>query len=86
VSDSVQQDAKTPPVVIGDEESVAYMPGVAQVSRALAADHTLAARYTSANRLVAGDDLAPDRIVPSPLDPRVGPEVAMAVAAAAAES
>jgi malate dehydrogenase (oxaloacetate-decarboxylating) len=34
---------------------------------------------------VAGDDLAPDRIVPSPLDPRVGPAVASAVAAAAAE-
>ena len=32
---------------------------------------------------VACDDLAPDRIVPSPLDPRVGPEVASAVAAAA---
>ena len=29
------------------------------------------------------DDLAPDRIVPSPLDPRVGPAVASAVAAAA---
>jgi malate dehydrogenase (oxaloacetate-decarboxylating) len=28
-------------------------PGVAQVSRAIAADHTLAARYTWANRLVA---------------------------------
>jgi malate dehydrogenase (oxaloacetate-decarboxylating) len=35
---------------------------------------------------VACDDLAPDRIVPSPLDPRVGPEVAAAVAAAAAEN
>ncbi|HZN79707.1 MAG TPA: NADP-dependent malic enzyme [Mycobacterium sp.] len=34
---------------------------------------------------VACDDLAPDRIVPSPLDPRVAPEVAAAVAAAAAE-
>jgi malate dehydrogenase (oxaloacetate-decarboxylating) len=34
---------------------------------------------------VACDDLGPDRIVPSPLDPRVGPEVASAVAAAAAE-
>lgn len=43
--------------------SVAYTPGVAQVSRAL----------------------APDRIVPSPLDPRVMPAVASAVAAAAAE-
>jgi malate dehydrogenase (oxaloacetate-decarboxylating) len=32
---------------------------------------------------VVGDDLAPDRIVPSPLDPRVGPTVAAAVAAAA---
>lgn len=29
---------------------------------------------------VVGDDLAPDRIVPSPLDPRVGPTVAAAVA------
>ncbi len=33
--------------------SVAYTPGVAQVSRAIAADHTLAARYTWAGRLVA---------------------------------
>jgi malate dehydrogenase (oxaloacetate-decarboxylating) len=32
--------------------SIAYTPGVAQVSRAIAADHTLAARYTWANRLV----------------------------------
>jgi malate dehydrogenase (oxaloacetate-decarboxylating) len=33
--------------------SIAYTPGVAQVSRAIAADQTLAARYTWANRLVA---------------------------------
>jgi malate dehydrogenase (oxaloacetate-decarboxylating) len=33
--------------------SIAYTPGVAQVSRAIAADHTLVARYTWANRLVA---------------------------------
>ena len=33
--------------------SIAYTPGVAQVSRAIAADATLAARYTWANRLVA---------------------------------
>jgi malate dehydrogenase (oxaloacetate-decarboxylating) len=32
---------------------------------------------------VVADDLAPDRIVPSPLDPRVEPAVAAAVAAAA---
>lgn len=32
---------------------------------------------------VVGDDLAPDHIVPSPLDPRVSPAVAAAVAAAA---
>ncbi|WP_020670544.1 NAD(P)-dependent malic enzyme [Amycolatopsis nigrescens] len=32
---------------------------------------------------VAADDLGPDRIVPSALDPRVGPEVAAAVAKAA---
>jgi malate dehydrogenase (oxaloacetate-decarboxylating) len=32
---------------------------------------------------VVGDDLALDRIVPSPLDPRVAPAVAQAVAAAA---
>jgi malate dehydrogenase (oxaloacetate-decarboxylating) len=31
---------------------------------------------------VVGDDLAPEYIVPSPLDPRVGPAVAAAVAAA----
>ncbi|WP_238885389.1 NAD(P)-dependent malic enzyme [Mycobacterium sp. IDR2000157661] len=33
--------------------SIAYTPGVAQVSRAIAADHTLAARYTWAGRMVA---------------------------------
>ncbi|OBK16101.1 NAD(P)-dependent malic enzyme [Mycobacterium asiaticum] len=33
--------------------SIAYTPGVAQVSRAIATDRTLAARYTWANRLVA---------------------------------
>jgi malate dehydrogenase (oxaloacetate-decarboxylating) len=33
--------------------SIAYTPGVAQVSRAIAADHTLSARCTWANRLVA---------------------------------
>jgi malate dehydrogenase (oxaloacetate-decarboxylating) len=32
---------------------------------------------------VAADDLAPERIVPSPFDPRVAPAVAAAVAAAA---
>ena len=34
---------------------------------------------------VVGDDLAADHIVPSPLDPRVGPAVAVAVAAASTE-
>jgi malate dehydrogenase (oxaloacetate-decarboxylating) len=34
---------------------------------------------------VVGDDLAPGYIVPSPLDPRVGPAVATAVAAASRE-
>jgi len=52
--------------------SIAYTPGVAQVSRAIAADHTLAARYTWANRLVA---------VVS--DGSVGKVVAAAVATAA---
>ncbi|HEY2503345.1 MAG TPA: NADP-dependent malic enzyme [Mycobacterium sp.] len=33
--------------------SIAYTPGVAQVSRAIATDHTLAAHYTWASRLVA---------------------------------
>ena len=33
--------------------SIAYTPGVAQVSRAIAADHTLAAHYTWSSRLVA---------------------------------
>jgi malate dehydrogenase (oxaloacetate-decarboxylating) len=33
--------------------SIAYTPGVAKVSRAIAADHTLAAKYTWADRLVA---------------------------------
>jgi malate dehydrogenase (oxaloacetate-decarboxylating) len=35
------------------ELSIAYTPGVAQVSRAIAGDETLARRYTWANRLVA---------------------------------
>jgi malate dehydrogenase (oxaloacetate-decarboxylating) len=50
-----------------------------------------ARRITEAMKLAAaeaivsvlGDDLAVDRIMPSPLDPRVGPAVADAVAAAA---
>lgn len=33
--------------------SIAYTPGVAQISRAIAADQTMAARYTWSNRLVA---------------------------------
>ena len=77
MTDTVPQDARTPQVLVGDEEifdahvggkisverkapldtqralSIAYTPGVAQVSRAIAADHTLAARYTWAHRLVA---------------------------------
>jgi malate dehydrogenase (oxaloacetate-decarboxylating) len=77
VTATVPQDARTPQVLVGDEEifdahvggklsvelkapldtqralSIAYTPGVAQVSRAIAADHTLAARYTWAHRLVA---------------------------------
>jgi malate dehydrogenase (oxaloacetate-decarboxylating) len=45
-------DATTP---LGTQRSlsIAYTPGVAQVSRAIAGDHTLAARYTWAGRLVA---------------------------------
>ena len=35
---------------------------------------------------VAMDDLGPDRIVPSPLDPRVAPEVAAGAVAKAAEA
>jgi malate dehydrogenase len=35
------------------------------------------------NKIFNGVNPAPDRIVPSPLDPRVGPAVAAAVAAAA---
>jgi malate dehydrogenase (oxaloacetate-decarboxylating) len=35
-----------------------------------------------APQVVVGDDLAPDQIVPSQLDPRVCPAVADAVAAA----
>jgi malate dehydrogenase (oxaloacetate-decarboxylating) len=77
VTETVPPDAKTPQVLVGDEQifhahvggklsvelkapldtqralSIAYTPGVAQVSRAIAADHTLAARYTWAHRLVA---------------------------------
>ena len=114
VSGSVRHDAKTPQVVIGEEEifeahlggkhvavvatgrsdfanqinNVLAFPGVFR--GALDAD---ARRITERMKVaaaeaifsVASDDLAPDRIVPSPLDPRVGPAVASAVAAAAAE-
>ncbi|BBY02039.1 NAD(P)-dependent malic enzyme [Mycobacterium seoulense] len=43
----------TAPVDTRRALSIAYTPGVAQVSRAIAADPTQAARYTWANRLVA---------------------------------
>ena len=110
----MRHDAKTPQVVIGEEEifeahlggkhvavvatgrsdfanqinNVLAFPGVFR--GALDAD---ARRITERMKVaaaeaifsVASDDLAPDRIVPSPLDPRVGPAVASAVAAAAAE-
>jgi len=48
---------------------------------------TEAMKVTAAEAIfsVVGDDLAPDHIVPSPLDPRVGPAVAAAVAAASEE-
>ncbi len=75
--------------------SIAYTPGVAQVSRAIAADHTLAARYIWANRLVAvvsdgsavlgRGDIGPAAALPvmeGTLDLRVGEAVASAVATA----
>jgi malate dehydrogenase (oxaloacetate-decarboxylating) len=43
----------TTPLDTQDSLSIAYTPGVAQVSRAIAADRTLASRYTWASRLVA---------------------------------
>jgi malate dehydrogenase (oxaloacetate-decarboxylating) len=43
----------TAPLRDGRDLSVSYTPGVAQVSRAIAADTRLAARYTWAHRLVA---------------------------------
>jgi malate dehydrogenase (oxaloacetate-decarboxylating) len=43
----------TYPIKQARDLSIAYTPGVAQVSRAIADDTTLAARYTWANRLVA---------------------------------
>jgi malate dehydrogenase (oxaloacetate-decarboxylating) len=43
----------TAPLRDGRDLSVSYTPGVAQVSRAIAADTDLAARYTWAHRLVA---------------------------------
>ena len=42
----------TSPLESQRDLSIAYTPGVAQVSRAIAADETLAARYTWTNRLV----------------------------------
>ncbi|MFC4944029.1 NAD(P)-dependent malic enzyme [Pseudonocardia sp. GCM10023141] len=43
----------TAPLQNARDLAIAYTPGVADVSRAIAADQTLAARYTWANRLVA---------------------------------
>jgi malate dehydrogenase (oxaloacetate-decarboxylating) len=48
-------------------------------------DMKLAAAYAIAD-LVSADELKPEYIIPSPFDPRVGPAVAKAVAAAARES
>ncbi len=45
--------AATYPITQARDLSIAYTPGVAQVSRAIADDTALAARYTWANRLVA---------------------------------
>ncbi|OZM82014.1 NADP-dependent malic enzyme [Pseudonocardia sp. MH-G8] len=45
--------ALTAPLVDARDLAVAYTPGVAEVSRAIAAEPGLAARYTWANRLVA---------------------------------
>jgi malic enzyme len=70
VSESVREEALTPHVVISDEEIFE-----AHVGGKLSAEW----------KAPLDTQRAPDRIVPSPLDPRVGPEVAFAVAAAAAE-
>ncbi len=43
----------TAPLADARDLAVAYTPGVAEVSRAIAADPALAARYTWTNRLVA---------------------------------
>jgi len=45
--------APTTPLDTQRSLSIAYTPGVAQVSRAVASDHTLASRYTWSGRLVA---------------------------------
>jgi malate dehydrogenase (oxaloacetate-decarboxylating) len=45
--------ALTAPLADARDLAVAYTPGVAEVSRAIAADPSLAARYTWTNRLVA---------------------------------
>jgi hypothetical protein len=74
VSESVHQ---TPQVVISDEEIFeAHVAGKLSVELKAPLDTHCG---------VVGDDLAPEFIVPSPLDPRVGPAVAAAVVAAAAE-
>jgi len=66
---------------------VACTPAVAADAEATAkpAKKTAAAPKVAAAEAifgVVGDDLAAEYIVPSPLDPRVGPAVAAAVAAA----
>jgi hypothetical protein len=76
------------PIVIGDEEIFASHVGgkhrgaLDAGARRITEDMKQAA--AEAIFSVACDDLAPDRIVPSPLDPRVAPAVAQAVAAASA--
>jgi len=81
----VSEKPENPQVVVTDQEIFeAHVAGKLSVELKAALDtqRALSVAYTPG---VASDDLAPDRIVPSPFDPRVRPAVASAVAAAAAE-
>jgi malic enzyme len=93
VTETLPQDTRTPQVQVSDEEIFeAHVGGKLSVElkapldtqRALSIAYTQQMMVAAAEAIfsVVGDDLAPDRIVPSPLDPRVCPAVAEAVAGA----
>jgi malate dehydrogenase (oxaloacetate-decarboxylating) len=73
VTETLPQDTRTPQVQVFRGALDAGARKITQQMMVAAAEAIFS---------VVGDDLAPDRIVPSPLDPRVCPAVAEAVAGA----